>query len=226
MKKRLGIIIPYRDRSEHLGEYIPYMEDYLKDIQHKIYVIEQRNTKPFNRGKLLNVGYKVSKSNSDYICLHDVDLLPENVDYSYVESMKQLSIYVEQFDYKKKWDIGGVTLFNKDTFEKINGYSNEYVGWGAEDSCLKYRCERAGITISRDVNGGRFKSLSHVPNGDNRPGGLSKLSRINRERYNYLIKNGKYPDGKSTEDDGLNTLEYSIVEYLDHNNCEYYGVEV
>jgi hypothetical protein len=140
--------------------------------------------------------------------------------------MKQLSIYVEQFNYKKKWDIGGVTLFNKDIFGRINGYSNEYVGWGAEDSCLKYRCEQAGIPISRDVDGGRFKSLDHAPNGDNKPGGLSKLSKINRERYNYLIENGKYPDGKSTKDEGLNTLKYNIVEYYNAGKYEYYRVVI
>ena len=33
------------------------MEEYLTDVEHEIFIIEQSDDKPFNRGKLLNVGY-------------------------------------------------------------------------------------------------------------------------------------------------------------------------
>ena len=34
------------------------MKEYIKDIDYEIFIVEQADDKPFNRGKLLNVGYK------------------------------------------------------------------------------------------------------------------------------------------------------------------------
>ena len=82
---KLAIIVPYRDRASHLEVFVPYMQEYLKDYEYKIFVIEQIDSKPFNRGKLLNVGAKIAiKEGFDYFALHDVDMLPlKGVDYSY-----------------------------------------------------------------------------------------------------------------------------------------------
>ena len=60
VKNKLAIIIPYRDRASHLEVFVPYMQEYLKDYDYKIFVIEQSDSKPFNRGKLLNVGAKIA----------------------------------------------------------------------------------------------------------------------------------------------------------------------
>jgi hypothetical protein len=224
--KKLSVVVPYRNRQKHLERYIPFIKEYLKNIPNRIFIIEQKDDKAFNRGKLLNIGYKVSKVCFDYVCFHDIDLLPENADYSYVETVRQLSVYVEQFDYNTRWDLGGVIVINKDIFEKVNGYSNEYWDWGAEDSDLKFRIEQENIPIYRDSNGGRFNSLSHSPNGDNKPGGLSDLSRKNRNRYRYLIEHSVYDNGVYTCQDGLNTLQYKVVEYCNGKDYVYYGVKL
>ncbi len=41
--------------------------------------------RPFNRGALFNVGFKIAMSEANWTCiiLHDVDLLPENPHLSY-----------------------------------------------------------------------------------------------------------------------------------------------
>ena len=53
------ILIPYRNREEHLKYFIkntiPYLKRYLNPF--KIIIIEQNNDRLFNRGKLLNVGF-------------------------------------------------------------------------------------------------------------------------------------------------------------------------
>ena len=75
---KLAIIVPYRDREEHLGRFVPHMDEFLsqRNIEHKIFVIEQSDEKPFNRGWLLNVGYKIAvEQGYDYFCFHDVDML-------------------------------------------------------------------------------------------------------------------------------------------------------
>ena len=86
MKKKLAIIVPYRDRSTHLNTFISYMESYLKDYTYEIIVVNQSDEQLFNRGKLLNIGAKYAIDNGfDYMCFHDVDMLPKTADYSYPE---------------------------------------------------------------------------------------------------------------------------------------------
>ena len=38
---KLAIIVPYRDREEHLARFVPHMDKFLSDIDYKIFVIEQ-----------------------------------------------------------------------------------------------------------------------------------------------------------------------------------------
>ena len=112
-------------------------------------MVEQNNNKSFNRGKLLNIGFDISKNESDYFCFHDVDLIPDEVDYSYTEYPIHLATNLSKDEYTECWEyyFGGVTLFNNDDFIKINGYSNEYWGWGFEDDDLLRRCVNFGLPI-------------------------------------------------------------------------------
>ncbi len=156
-KPKLAIIVPYRDREEHLARFVPHMEKFLsdKDIEYKIFVIEQDNEKPFNRGWLLNVGFEISqKQGYDYFCFHDIDMLPEDdsCDYSWVEKPTHLASRLSKFRYKLVYAeyIGGVTLFNKEHFTYINGFSNKYWGWGFEDDDLLYRCRNASLPLKQE----------------------------------------------------------------------------
>lgn len=150
VKNKLAIIVPYRDRESHLEVFVPYMQEYLKEYDYKIFVIEQSDSKPFNRGKLLNVGARIAiKEGFDYFALHDVDMLPlKNVDYSYPETPIHLISKVDKevpfIDY-----FGGVTLFNVHDYKLVNGYSNEYWGWGFEDDDLLYRCIQRNIPLDK-----------------------------------------------------------------------------
>lgn len=57
------IMIPYRDRDSHLKTFvknaIPFFEESGRD--YKIIIIEQPDGKPFNLGKLTNVGFDIFK---------------------------------------------------------------------------------------------------------------------------------------------------------------------
>ena len=153
---KLAIIVPYRDREEHLARFVPHMDEFLsdKDIDYKIFVIEQDNEKPFNRGWLLNVGFEIAKKQGyDYFCFHDVDMLPQDksCDYSWVDRPTHLASLLSKFNNKLVYQeyIGGVTLFNKEHFEFINGFSNKYWGWGFEDDDLLYRCRQGGLPLDQ-----------------------------------------------------------------------------
>jgi hypothetical protein len=152
---KLGIIVPYRDRPQQLKRFVSHMEDYLKDIEYEIFIIEQSEGKPFNRGKLLNVGYNYAvKKGCDYFVFHDVDMLPENVDYSYSDRPLHLATHLQEHDYETTFFdyFGGVTMFNKEDFKTINGFSNEYWGWGFEDDDLLVRCIESDLELDTEIN--------------------------------------------------------------------------
>ena len=151
-KHKLGIVVPYRDRPQQLKRFIKHMEEYLTDVEHEIFIIEQSDDKPFNRGKLLNVGYTLAcDTGCDYFVFHDVDMLPEDVDYSYTDKPLHLATHLQEHDYETTFFdyFGGVTMFNKEDFELINGFSNEYWGWGFEDDDLLIRCIESNLELDR-----------------------------------------------------------------------------
>lgn len=156
---KLGIIVPYRNRSQQLQKFVKHMTSYLgSNLEYEIIVVEQDDKESFNRGALLNVGFKEArKLGCDYVVFHDVDLLPRYVDYSYSDVPLELVGKIVDSSYEEGFQIkttdltddyfGGVTLFPVEAFEKINGYSNKYIGWGFEDNDLLYRCREAQIPL-------------------------------------------------------------------------------
>ena len=132
------------------------MKEYIKDIDYEIFIIEQADDKPFNRGKLLNAGYKYALDKGcDYFVFHDVDMLPEDVDYSYSDKPLHLATHLQEHDYETTFFdyFGGVTMFTKEDFKTINGFSNEYWGWGYEDDDLLIRCIESDLQLDYEVSG-------------------------------------------------------------------------
>ena len=153
---KLGIIVPYRDREQQLKRFLSHMKDYIKDIDYEIFIIEQSDDKPFNRGKLLNAGYKYALDKGcDYFVFHDVDMLPEDVDYSYSDKPLHLATHLQENNYETTFFdyFGGVTMFTKEDFKTINGFSNDYWGWGFEDDDLLIRCIESHLDIDTEIVG-------------------------------------------------------------------------
>ena len=157
-KDRLGVIVPYRNRYAQLVEFKSAIEKYLtrQKLNYRLIIVEQDDARLFNRGMLLNIGFKEAKKHKcNYVCFHDVDMLPSKVDYSYSENPVHLAHTLINFDntHKPIFDqyFGGVTLFPVEIFEKINGYSNEYWGWGFEDDDLLLRCMQNDVPCDSKV---------------------------------------------------------------------------
>ena len=208
MSEKLAIVVPYRDREGHLKKFIPSIEscDFLDGIDYEILIVEQEEGKPFNRGKLLNVG-AIQCHTASYYCFHDVDMLPLVSDYSYCPNPTHLAAEAEQFGFKLPYQgyFGGVTLFDKHSFIKVNGYSNDYWGWGAEDDDVMFRCVAKEIKASR--KNGRYRSLSHERNI------AQDLYNENLKKF-FGFKNGLNIEtiNQKIESDGLTTLEYEVLE--------------
>lgn len=216
--KKLCIVVPYRDRADHLSQFVPRIKKTMDDqgILFELLVVEQENGKPFNRGKLLNVGFHwmetEGKREIDYYCFHDVDMLPTESDYSYCENPTHLAARAEQFGWKLPYNdyFGGVTIFDKGSFLKINGYANEYWGWGAEDDDVFKRCRKAGVKMSR--KNCSYISLLHDHNVDRNEYGRN-LSLLDKWE-----ENAKY--------DGLNTLRYVVKEKIEIDGYKKITVEL
>ncbi len=222
---KLSLIIPYRKREEALKTIIPALEAYLpKQVEdYEILVIEQANDKPFNKGLMNNIGS--IKATGDYLCFHDVDLIPQYSDYSYPKLPSHISSHCSQFNYINIPDkiMGGVILFTKEHYTKVNGYSNEFNGWGKEDDDLYARCEKEGLTPYKHPFG-RFYSVPHQ-------------HRLTDPKENDLhLKNGQrfrdFESGKLGKDfhksDGVSNCMNYIKNITMKSNCErvsYYLVE-
>ena len=163
LKNKLLIGVPYRDREAHLKEFLPRMEIFLKkqEIEYDILIVEQTFDNSFNRAKLLNIAFDHTKGEYGWYCFHDVDMLPIRANYGKCEVPTHLASEAQQFSYKMPYPyyFGGVTLFDPESFIKINGYSNEYWGWGAEDDDVYFRCAKLGEKTARRA--GRYSSLDH-----------------------------------------------------------------
>ena len=152
MKHKLGVCVPYRNREEHLKEFVPIVSKFLesKDIDFKIYFAHQVDDKLFNRGAMKNIAAKHAfEDGCDYIVWHDIDMVPEDdtCDYSFPNDNPQhIAVRISQSDYQLKYEeyFGGAVVFSKEQVEKTNGYSNDYWDWGMEDDDLFWRCVKEG----------------------------------------------------------------------------------
>lgn len=149
---KLAIIVPYRDlhaeqkRAAQMQRFIPEMTELLlpTQIPFKIYIVEQSNDKrKFNRGKLLNVGFVLAcQEGYDTFVLHDVDLLPSADLLPYYTTHPSQPVHIarvwNRYNENEKY-FGGVVNFSRTLYEQVNGYPNNFWGWGGEDDELYIR---------------------------------------------------------------------------------------
>lgn len=124
------------------------------------------NTLPFNKSWSLNIAWKESRT--DVIVFGDADnfiskenlfkslseikeydfVSPHNklIDLEKVENSLENSKIFEikrhfrgEFDHQKMPLCGGMTIFRKESLEKIGGWPEEFFGWGAEDDAMSIK---------------------------------------------------------------------------------------
>lgn len=94
--------------------------------------------------------------------------------------------------------FGGISALTKAHFQKVNGFSNSFWGWGAEDDDMAGRIAFNSLYISRlPPNIARYRMLKH------------KQQKLNNQRYRVLQK------GKTRyKSDGLSNLKYSVEQVV------------
>lgn len=156
-KKKLAVLVPFRDRFEELLTFAPHMTSFLnnQNIPHQIFVLNQVDRYRFNRASLINVGFLYTKAQYDYIAMHDVDLLPINEQLMY-EYPEHGPFHVASPELHPKYHyqtfVGGILLVKREHFQQMNGMSNKYWGWGLEDDEFYVRIKDAGLRVTRPAN--------------------------------------------------------------------------
>ena len=161
-KPYVAIIVPFRDihkeqkRSQHLERFIPSIISFFNNnnntIPFRIYIIEQSNDdRKFNRGKLLNIGYDIAKNDGcEVFIFHDVDLIPssELINYYITKPNDNEPVHIarvwDRYSNNEKY-FGGIVAFSKEQYEKINGFPNNFWGWGGEDDEMYTRTKKVGL---------------------------------------------------------------------------------
>jgi hypothetical protein len=138
-------------RREQLSSLIENIESYFDNhnIEYKIIICEQNDDERFNRGKLLNVAFLESEKlfnfpkkyfhmNTDYL----IDLTR-----SFPSEILNLKNGVIDL-HKPNYDVlGAACVFDPESYNTINGFPNDLLGWGGDDWAIYNRLIRKNVSI-------------------------------------------------------------------------------
>ena len=221
-ERKIAIIVPYRNntsdnvRKKHLDTFYSHMINFLKGYKFKIFVIEQSDdNKKFNRGALLNIGIKIAMENKYRILItHDVDLLPNDNILNYYITKFKYPVHIA-WQWKTKYTFneyfGGIVSITPRIAKKINGYPNDFWGWGGEDDSFYNRVQETIGKIGRPMVGD-IEDIEHE--------GPSKQT-INIQKKENILN-----DLKNWKNNGLNNINYKIIHTEKDNHYEKITVEL
>ncbi|XP_051513614.1 beta-1,4-galactosyltransferase 1-like [Myxocyprinus asiaticus] len=206
-QQKVAMIIPFRNRDEHLKFWLYYMHPILQrqQLDYGVYVIVQDGDELFNRAKLLNIGYVETLKEYDYQCFvfSDVDLIPmddRNI-YKCFSQPRHLSVSMDKFGFRLPYTqfFGGVSSLSKEQYLKINGFPNNYWGWGGEDDDIFNRISFKGMSVSRpDGVIGRCRMIRHNRDDKNDP---------NPQRFDQIAHTRQ-----TMGQDGISSLSYKVLK--------------
>jgi len=205
---KIAVVVPYRNRPDQLKVFLQHIHPFLarQTVQYTIYVANQADNKPFNRGALFNAGFLEAAKDQDWDCLvlHDVDLLPEDDRNLYRcrdTETYHLMLGRNTDKYKLAYydNLGGVVALTPSLYTKLNGFSNSFWGWGGEDDNFSERHRHYNITFVRNSQSqiGRYTMLGHKP------------EQPSEDRFRQL-KIGR----QKFESDGLNSVNYKLHDKI------------
>jgi hypothetical protein len=220
--KRLAIIVPYRERRQHLDQFVPHMRAYFardkldKDIDYRVLIVEQETGLPFNRGALKNAGFLLAEAQSDYCCFHDIDYLPIWADYSPADRPTPIVWYGAEerpiapgrtklvAKHNLALFFGGALIVPNSIVRAVNGYSNDYWGWGWEDEDVKARFATLNIATGRRK--GTFLPLVHDSEGLKLDATPSPIALVNEQQMQE-----RWAAGPPMASDGLTNLKFEVI---------------
>jgi hypothetical protein len=236
LKKRepIAIITCFRDVPDHSRErqrkiFISLLNILLEPYgDFHIYIIEQSDDKNlFNIGKLKNIGFEIASYENkkiDTFIFSDIDTIPDYdlVDYYFKNEEYPISMglkgsrYQNKNEKTKKPFIGALVNFNKKLFNKINGYPNNFWGWGGEDDILLNRLiENNSLKLYYPEHG----EIIDFEEVNNKVINLSaKLNKLRNDKLKAeMIVEKIVADLYHWKNNGINSLNYKVLKRTEIN---------
>lgn len=209
------IIIPYRNRPKQFEYFVkntyPLITKYLPNTIFGI--VEQNQENNFNRGKLINVAFNEFQNNSEYIITHDIDIIPkkDTIINLYTSKNKDIIRIFNGHDIS----LGGITKIKNKSFKKINGFYNDFWGWGAEDRDLFYRTQFNKINMTNNLS----KKENFMFFEDNKKKLLKGKVKETSNFIDHIFKVKNNIKIKKHIQNGISSLNYKIIKrkQLNHN---------
>jgi hypothetical protein len=231
---KIAIIVPYRDlhpvqkRAEHLKEFIAYMGPFMKkaisqfsnNSTFHIFIVEQSPEHKFNRGALLNLGFiEASKQGYNVFIFHDVDLLPGDPMAPYYVKNPKIPIHIARcWDrYEGQEYLGGIISISGKNFTDLNGYPNNYWGWGGEDDELRRRVNDINLQIENPKEEDcEIRDLEEMDLQEK-----LNLLKKNEEWKNMKKREGKDEHSSTWRENGVNSIEGEYSDIKDEEINDY-----
>ena len=222
---RLGIITIYRNdlqntRLMQKRYFLYFMNKILKQLcDYDIIIVEQNQGDKFNIGKLKNIGFEYlnKKNKYDNYIFTDIDTIPDSnlIEYFFkiTDSINALATFGTRYSTDIKLPfVGACFSCTKEVYEKINGFSNIFWGWAGEDVNLLFRIRDNNMPLYRN-NKGKVLDFEEI-NFKQKDLKTKVDEEIDREDMEYE-KNFNY---KNYKIDGLNSLDYTILDEINYEN--------
>jgi hypothetical protein len=224
-KKNIALITCFRDKGNGQREkqrkiFIQLMSKLLYPYcNFHIYIVEQSNDgELFNIGKLKNIGFELANKEQKYdnFIFSDIDTIP---DYDLIEYFLKpekypvaLGIrgtrYQEKDNRIKKPFLGALCGFTKSVYTKVNGYPNNFWGWGGEDDALITRFSNSD---TEKIYYPKVGSIIDMEEGKNMST-INVKTKVQGETKDLIKYEKLYEDLSSWNKNGVNSLEYLILE--------------
>ena len=166
-QERLAVIVPFRGSQvrESFDALCSSLPAHLDDqgVKFHLLAVNQVDAHPFNRAALANVGFQVLSAGGAQaglhakgrhrpftcVAVHDVDRFPVTRDgniscapftrrYYTCQASRPHVLHPSSF-------TGGVLVLQPHLLQAVNGFSNEFWGWGHEDNELYLRLRSCGM---------------------------------------------------------------------------------
>ena len=238
----LHIIIPFRattqpERQQQLEILLGCFQLHLPEAH--VVVVEQSCERKFNKGALQNIGFLLSGgTDTDTICLQDVDMLPDAkliLEYTRgldVRTVRHISGSNNRYTKHKKTSerdlknrfLGGIVMLTASAFKHVNGYPNDFWGWGGEDDELRDRLVLDGLKVEKSFVG-EIKDLENNLLGRTRNQKMKNLKRTGQkciEKRELRRWHRQHPSQQ-----GLAQVLWKTVKMFKYyQNCDHYTVDI
>ena len=163
-KVNVCVVVPVRARELQADVFRTFIRGKMAEEQSSYALVfaKQRHGDKFNRGMLMNCGFLfvTNKYSCGFIYFHDVDMLPSsNISYSTqrarAHDVVHLATQASQFKFKMPYPeyLSGIVGMKPTFYNEVDGFANDFWGWGAEDDEFRNRLLQHRAHIVHDYKG-------------------------------------------------------------------------